>query len=194
MAILIGIAGPSGAGKSTFCRDVLAAFPQVGRLKFDDYFVDEVDVERHPMGYAYWDHPQSIKWPILVEACRGLKMGQAVRVPHYERAENRMTGWKIVEPKPVMLVDGYQVLLEPVLRELLDASLYFDVEEMPQVERRIARQGDVDRGYLYHVMLPAARAFLYPTKRFATRVIDAGRPYEEVREEAMEAMREWVGE
>ena len=189
--LLIGIAGPSGAGKSTFCRSVLAKFPQIGRIKFDDFFVDEADVDHHPMGYAYWDHPASIKWEWLIDAVESLKNGESFLIPHYERAVNKMTGLKIVEPSPVMFVDGYQVLFDPRLRELLDYSVYFHLEEDIQIDRRIARQPDVDRGYLYHVMIPAARAFLYPTKRYASAVIDASGTPEEIFERGMREIKNW---
>ncbi|MEK7094917.1 MAG: hypothetical protein AAB886_02320 [Patescibacteria group bacterium] len=186
--VLIGVAGPSGAGKSTFCRRVLDTVPGMSRLKLDDYFVDDTEVDHHPMGYAYWDHPASIKWDGLVEAAQSLKQGRSAVVPNYERAINKMVGTKIVEPSDYILVDGYQVLYHPDLRDLLDLKLYFDLEEDIQVDRRIMRQPDVDRGYLYHVMIPAARAFLYPTKRYADFVIDANGTPEEVFENGVRAL------
>lgn len=171
--LLIGVAGPSGAGKSTVCRRLIEVYPFVGRLKFDDFFCDQSDVERHPLGYDNWDSPASIKWEWLAEALDGLRAGVAVQIPHYERAQNRMTGTKRVVPCPVILVDGYQVLFDERIRNQLDAALYFDLPEEVQVDRRMARQPDVDTGYLYHVMIPAARAYLYPTRKYASAVIDA---------------------
>lgn len=171
--ILVGVAGPSGAGKSTVCRRLIAQHPFIGRLKFDDFFCDEADVDRHPMGFANWDHPSSIKWGWLVRALRDLKQGLPTEISHYERAVNRATGVKQVHPAPLLLVDGYQVLYDPRVRELLDTSLYFDLPEHIQLDRRMERQPDVDTGYLYHVMIPAARAYLYPTRRYADALIPA---------------------
>ena len=188
---LVGIAGPSGAGKSVFCRRVLDTCAGVARLKLDDFFCDESDVERHPSGYAYWDHPQSLKWDWLYQALLYAKCGEPYEIPEYLRAENRMVGTKWTELAPVMLVDGYQILYDERIRGLLDFSLYFDLDESHQVLRRIERQPDVDREYLYHVMLPAAEAFLIPTRRFADAVIDAHPPKEAVFEEAFGALRGW---
>ncbi len=178
--ILIGIAGPSGAGKSVACRRILAEFTGVTRLKFDDFFHDEKDVRRHPMGYVNWDDPSSIKWSLLVQALAGLRAGKSVIIPRHDRAINKQRGTKQVDPNRIILVDGYQVLYDPHVRAHLDMSLYFDLPEGRQLDRRIARQPDVDRGYLYHVMIPAAKAFLYPTRRYATHVVDASQTPEQV--------------
>ncbi len=178
--ILIGIAGPSGAGKSVFCRAALKRYPFVSRLKFDDFFCDEADVDRHPLGYPCWDHPNSIKWDWLVRAWTDLKEGRSTVIPDYSRAENRMVGEKTVEPARVIFVDGYQVLYDDRIRALLDESLFFDLNEEQQIIRRVWRQPNVDKGYVYNVMLPAARAFLMPTKMYAGHVIDAEGTPEEV--------------
>ncbi len=188
---LVGIAGPSGAGKSVFCRRVLDRCTGVARLKLDDFFCDEADVERHPSGYAYWDHPQSLKWDWLYKALLYAKCGERCAIPDYSRAENKMVGTKMTELAPVLLVDGYQILYDERIRGLLDFSLYFDLDESHQVSRRIERQPDVDREYLYRVMLPAAEAFLIPTKRFAGAVINAHPSKEVVFEEAFGALERW---
>jgi len=143
------------------------------RLKFDDFFCDEVDVDRHPLGFANWDNPSSIKWEWLQTALATLKTGLPVIIPNYERSLNKMVGTKCIQPTPIILLDGYQVLYDPGVRDYLDFALYFDLPEDLQIDRRIARQPNVDRGYLYHVMIPAARAFLYPTKKYATHMVNA---------------------
>ena len=189
---LVGIAGPSGAGKSVFCRRVLEQCPGVARLKLDDFFCDEADVERHPSGYAYWDHPQSLKWDWLYKALLYAKCGEPCEIPDYSRAENKMVGTKMTEMAPLILIDGYQVLYDERVRGLLDFSLYFDLDEAHQISRRIERQPDVDREYLYRVMLPAAEAFLLPTRRFASAVIDAHPPTEQVFAEAYGFLSGWA--
>jgi len=150
------------------------------RLKFDDFFCDEADVDRHPLGFANWDNPSSIKWELLQMALMNLKAGLSVTIPDYQRRQNKMVGTKCVQPAPIILLDGYQVLHDPGVREQLDFALYFDLEEDLQIDRRIARQPSVDRGYLYHVMIPAARAFLYPTKKYATHIVNASQEPEAV--------------
>ena len=114
--ILIGIAGPSGAGKSVACRRLLSEVSGLTRLKFDDFFKDEADVQRNPMGYMNWDDPSSIKWDLLVQALDGLRNGMSVTIPKHDRALNRMDGMKQVDPDRVVLVDGYQVLHNPDVR------------------------------------------------------------------------------
>jgi len=185
---LIGVAGPSGAGKSVFCRAALERYPFVSRLKFDDFFCDEVDVQKHPKGYAYWDDPQSIKWDWLARALVDLKEGRPTEIPEYSRKENRMVGTQIVQPASVILVDGYQILYDDRVREHLDLSLFFEIDEALQVSRRVQRQPDVDNEYLYQVMLPAYEAFLAPTKRFAHHVIDSSKTPSEVQQQAYDVL------
>ncbi|MBT6254386.1 hypothetical protein HOI83_04115 [Candidatus Uhrbacteria bacterium] len=185
---LIGVAGPSGAGKSVFCRAALERYPFASRLKFDDFFRDEADVQKHPNGHAFWDDPQSIKWDWLARALADLSAGKSTEIPDYSRKENKMVGTKIVHPAPVILVDGYQILCDERVREHLNMSLFFEIEESLQVSRRIQRQPDVDKDYLYQVMLPAYEAFLAPTKRFAHHVIDSAQTPAAVQAQAYEVL------
>ena len=187
--ILVGVAGPSGAGKSTFCKRAEQEHNEVMRFKFDDFYVSASEVETHPSGYQYWDHPSSIKWDELIGALRRLKAGQPAEIPNYSKAQDKMVGTKLVQPSPVILVDGIQVLWDERLRALLDRSIYFDLHELAQVDRRILRQPDVNREYLWRVMLPANRAYLEPTKLYATHVVDALRTPEAVYQEAAGYLR-----
>lgn len=177
---IVGIGGPSGSGKSVFCKTVVASNDHVSRLKLDDFFCDEDVVERHPEGYACWDHPSSIKWGELVETVHRLKMGLSAEIPDYSRKTNRQEGTKIISPAEVILVDGYMVLWHNELRDLLDLKIYFDAEENTLIERRLERQPDVNKGYLYNVMLPVARQFIEPTRLLADHVVDARLPRDEV--------------
>lgn len=168
----IAVAGPSGAGKSLFCRLLQSRYSNISRLKLDDFFKNIEDV---PVidGSINWDHPDSLKWDLMIQAAKDLKAGKHAMVPHYSRKDDRCVGEKCVFPANVMLFDGFMTLVNPELRELIDLKLYFDLSESSQVRRRKMRQPWVEDSYLHSIMLPAARTFIAPTKIHADYVINA---------------------
>lgn len=187
--ILIGIAGPSGAGKSSFCRHIQASIPQTTRLKLDDFFKDITEVPKLDQ-WTNWDHPDSLHWDELIQAARDLKAGHYAIVPNYYRKEDRRIGEKCVFSSPVILVDGFMSLYHPELRALLDFSLFFDLSEESQIRRRKERQPWVEDGYLSHIMLPAARTYILPTKAYASVVINAEPSEEEVAKQGLVLIQE----
>ncbi|MBU4314947.1 hypothetical protein KJ673_00910 [Patescibacteria group bacterium] len=169
---IIAVAGPSGAGKSLFCRILQSRYSNVSRLKLDDFFKDKDDV---PVidGCINWDHPDSLKWDIMVQALKDLKDGKHAMVPHYSRKDDKCVGEKCVLPAEVMLFDGFMTLVNPELRDLIDLKLYFDLSEDSQIKRRRMRQPWVEDDYLYKIMIPAARMFIAPGKQYADYIINA---------------------
>jgi len=168
----IAVAGPSGGGKSLFCRILQSRYSHISRLKLDDFFRNIEDI---PVidGCINWDHPDSLKWDLMVQAAKDLKAGKHAMVPNYSRKDDRQVGEKCVFPAEVMLFDGFMTLVNPELRELIDLKLYFNLSEDSQIKRRKMRQPWVKDEYLHSIMLPAAREFILPTKQYADHVINA---------------------
>ncbi len=169
---IIAIAGPGGSGKSVFCRLMQSQFANVSRLKFDDFFIDAADVNI-VQGYPEWDHPNSIKWPGLIQAAKDLKEGKFAITPNYSRRYDRQIGEKCIFPAEIMLLDGFMSLANEVLLPYLDLKLYFNLSEDSQKKRRKIRQPSVEKGYLEHIMIPGHRKYLYPSMKNADYVINA---------------------
>lgn len=183
-ALALGVAGGTGSGKTTVARAILEAVgrDRIAFLEQDSYYKDiewesPEQIERHN-----FDHPAALDNALLIDHLRRLKAGRAIEVPVYDfvthrrRAETRR-----VEPRPVILIEGILLFVEPGLRELLDLKIYVDTDADIRLIRRLRRDlrergrdlDDVLRQYRQTVR-PMHREFVEPSKRWADVIIPEG--------------------
>jgi len=182
--VVLGVAGGTGSGKTSVAQSILAA---VGRerlafLSQDSYYRD-VAWEHDAQLLAHnFDHPASIDAPLLVTHLRALRRGEAVEVPVYDFVHHRRRAETArVEPRPVVLVEGILLFVEPAVRGLLDFKIYVDTDPDVRLVRRlrrdIAERGrsmeDVLRQYLETVR-PMHLEFVEPSKRWADVIVPEG--------------------
>jgi uridine kinase len=113
---------------------------------------------------------------------RQLRAGKAVEIPVYDfTTHTRTQKTRLVEPAPIVLVEGILVLADPELRELFDAKLYVDTDADVRFIRRLRRDIE-ERGrtvasvcdqYLATVR-PMHLEFVEPSKRHADVIIPEG--------------------
>jgi len=182
--VVLGVAGGTGSGKTSVAQSILAA---VGRerlafLSQDSYYRD-VAWEHDAQLLAHnFDHPASIDAPLLVTHLRALRRGEAVEVPVYDFVHHRRRAETArVKPRPVVLVEGILLFVEPAVRGLLDFKIYVDTDPDVRLVRRlrrdIAERGrsmeDVLRQYLETVR-PMHLEFVEPSKRWADVIVPEG--------------------
>lgn len=173
--VFIGIAGGSGAGKSTLCTALLDAHPdQIGMVQLDDYFKPAKDVPVYA-GRENWDHPDALFLDKLTADLCQLAQGRSAVIntknerlnPEYAQTEKR----KLVEfqPKPIMLVEGYLVLHDKKIREMLSTSIWLEVDHDTRWGRRVHFK---DSEYEEKVIKPMYKEFAEPTKQYSEHIID----------------------
>jgi uridine kinase len=182
--VVLGVAGGTGSGKTSVAQAILAA---VGRerlafLSQDSYYRDVAwESEAHLRSHNF-DHPASIDTPLLVTHLRSLRRGEAVEVPVYDFVHHHRRAETVrVEPRPVVLVEGILLFVEPAVRGLLDFKIYVDTDPDVRLVRRlrrdIAERGrtmeDVLRQYLSTVR-PMHLEFVEPSKRWADVIVPEG--------------------
>jgi uridine kinase len=182
--VVLGVAGGTGSGKTSVAQSILAA---VGRerlafLSQDSYYRDVEWGEEVPLHGHNFDHPASIDSPLLVTHLRALRRGEAVDVPVYDFVRHRRKAETArVEPRPVVLVEGILLFVEPAVRGLLDFKIFVDTDSDVRLVRRlrrdIAERGrtmeDVLRQYLDTVR-PMHLEFVEPSKRWADVIVPEG--------------------
>lgn len=181
---IIGIAGGTGSGKTTVVRRIVEALPphHVAVVPLDSYYNDTTgmtDEERHAINF---DHPDAFDWKLLIKQINDLRNGVAVQQPTYSYLQcNRLPDTILVEPKPVIIVEGIMTLLNKRLREMMDLKIFVDCDPDERLIRNIQRD-TIDRGrtvsmvvdrYL-KVLKPMHEQFIEPTKRFADVIIPKG--------------------
>ena len=182
--LVIGVAGGTGAGKTTVANAIIDAVgaEHVAVLPEDAYYreyqhLSEVERER-----VNWDHPEAIEVDLLLDHVRRLREGRAVERPRYDFAAYARSPETVhVEPKPIILVEGILIFVEPRLREQFDVKVFVDTDADLRFIRRLRRDVE-ERGrsvesvvsqYLATVR-PMHVAFVEPSKRFADVIVPEG--------------------
>lgn len=182
--VSIGVAGGTGSGKTTVARAILdrVGAQRIAHLEQDAYYRDF-----HPLPIAdqqriNFDHPDALETELLVEHIRELQAGRPVSVPEYSfTTYRRLPTRHLLQPRPVILVEGILILAEKSLRDLLDIKVYVDTDADLRFIRRLMRD-TAERGrsltsvveqYL-HTVRPMHLEFVEPSKRYADIIIPEG--------------------
>ena len=182
--VALGVAGGTGSGKTTVAQKILGGVgrDRIAFLAHDSYYRDiEWRSEEQLRGHNF-DHPDALDNELLVEHVEALKAGRAIEVPIYDFVVHRRTEETIrVEPRPVILLEGILLFVEPRLRELLDFKVYVDTDSDVRLARRIRRDiedrgrtlDDVLRQYMETVR-PMHLEFVERSKRWADVIVPEG--------------------
>ena len=123
--IVIGIAGGSGSGKTTVAQEVLARVgaDKISFLPHDAYYQDFGDLSFSQRSAINFDHPDSLETNLLIEHIKQLKTLKPIELPIYDfKTHSRTAKTILIEPHPVILVDGILIFAEPELREMFDVK------------------------------------------------------------------------
>jgi len=182
--IVFGVAGGTASGKTTVARAILDAVgaSQVAYLPHDAYYRDMSPMALEERARLNYDHPDSLETELLIDHIRQLLDYQSVRVPIYDFTEHRRTeATNLVEPAPIILIDGILIFTNPTLRELMDIKVYVDTDPDIRFIRRMQRDME-ERGrtldsivkqYSNTVRLMHLE-FVEPSKRYADVIVPNG--------------------
>lgn len=184
MSVVIGIAGGSGSGKTTVQRRVMDRFGtrRIALLDHDAYYrpLDHLPPEQRAR--FNFDHPDALETDLMVDHIDQLLTGLAIEKPTYSfETHSRLPATEIVEPRPVILIDGILVLAEPALRVRMDVKLFVDaapdVRLMRRMERDLHERGRSVESILdqyRRTVRPMHLEFVEPSKRHADVIIPRG--------------------
>jgi uridine kinase len=182
--IVFGVAGGTASGKTTVARTILDAVgaSRVAYLPHDAYYKDRPDLSFEERTLVNYDHPNSLETKLLVKHIRALLDENSVEVPVYNFTTHRRTDETIlVEPSPIILVDGILIFTKRRLRELMDIKVFVDTDPDVRFIRRLNRDmhergrslDSVVSQYMETVR-PMHLKFVEPSKRFADVIIPGG--------------------
>jgi len=182
--MIIGICGGTGSGKTTIARSIVEA---VGRervvlVEQDSYYRNLADMPLDERHQANFDHPDSIDSDMLVNHILRLKQGLTVEMPLYDfKTHTRSDDIEIIEPKPVVIVEGILIFAESRVLDLLDMRVFVDTPDDVRFIRRL-RRDTAERGrtvesvidQYYRTVRPMHFEFVEPSKRHADIIIPEG--------------------
>ena len=181
---MFGVAGGTASGKTTVARAILEAVgaSQVAYMPHDAYYRDQPKLSYEERAQLNYDHPNSLETKLMVKQIKQLLQGQTVHVPVYDFTAHRRTeDTLLVEPSPIILVDGILIFTKRRLRELMDIKVYVDTDADVRFIRRLQRDMEERDRSLQSVVAqyletvrPMHLKFVEPSKRFADVIIPNG--------------------
>jgi uridine kinase len=175
--MIIGICGGSGSGKTTLlkrlCKQLEQYQPSI--FSMDNYYLPIEKQQRDENNQVNFDLPTALDRKKLVHDLQMLQNGHSVELCeyHFNAPPDRIT-LLTIHPSKIIIVEGLFLFHYEEIRELLDFSIFMEVDPEIQLDRRLYRDQDT-RGYtreaiLYqwkrHV-LPCYKSYLQPYEHLA---------------------------
>jgi uridine kinase len=182
--LVIGIAGGSGSGKTTVAQEILQRVgpSRIAFIQHDSYYKDLSGLPPARRAEVNFDHPDSLETELLAKHVSSLLDNQPVQVPIYNFATHSRTSQTFtVQPRPVILVEGILIFVEPALREMFDVKIFVDTDAdmrfIRRLERDIAERGRTTQSVIKQyqsTVRPMHLEFVEPSKRYADVIIPEG--------------------
>lgn len=162
---IIGIGGRSCSGKSVVAKRLEAELSNIAvRICQDRFFKKQA---------LNWEAPEALNNYNLIYSLKKLKRGAATHIPS--------AGWtevydRLVEPKPLIIVEGYLLFENMEIVELLDKKIYIDVSDVNMLYRRTKRDNtsrNID--YTMFTVIPESKKYMDKQKKAADIIIDGNR-------------------
>lgn len=182
--MIIGISGGTGSGKTTVAKSILESVnaDDVVFIQQDSYYRNLKDLPLDFRQTANFDHPDALDNDLLVHHVRKLKAGHAIELPLYDfKANTRLNETVLIEPKPIVIIEGILIFSDPRLLEQMDIKVFVDTPDdirfIRRLRRDVAERGrtveSVIEQYLVTVR-PMHMQFVEPSKRYADVIIPEG--------------------
>jgi uridine kinase len=182
--VTIGVAGGTGSGKTTVSTALLerVGARHIAYLPHDAYYRDLEDIPRADNEVINFDHPDSLETALMVEHIQQLQRGEPVHIPVYDfTTHSRSDRTSLVNPQPIILVEGILIFAEPALRELFDVRIFVDTDAdirfIRRLRRDLAERGRTVESVIHQYLTtvrPMHLDFVEPSKRYADVIIPEG--------------------
>ena len=184
---IVGIAGGTGAGKTTLAHML---FDHLGddraiRIAHDAYYRDFSHVPAGQRGQINFDHPDALETDLLVQHLQALSRGETVSIPTYDFATHVRTSETLeICPRPIIIVEGILLLVEQILRDVLNLKIFVDAPPDIRMIRRMNRDVDergrtpesVTRQYCKTVR-PMHDTYVEPSREYADLIVCGDRDF-----------------
>lgn len=181
--IVIGIAGGSGSGKTTLMKNIMRQFDNdIAVLSHDNYYRAHDELPYEQRSKLNYDHPDAFETDMMIEHLRLLKQGKPIECPVYDyTVHNRGSEVTIVEPRPVIIVEGILIFESKALCDEMDIKIFVDTDAdvrlIRRIKRDVAKRGrsleSVLEQYLATVK-PMHEMFVEPSKKNADMIVVGG--------------------
>jgi uridine kinase len=182
--MIIGICGGTGSGKTTVANRILESVSasEVAFIQQDSYYRNLKDLPVDYRNAVNFDHPDALDNDLLAHHIKKLRAGGSVELPLYDfKTHTRLNETVLIEPKPIVIIEGILIFTDPRLLEQMDIKVFVDTPDdirfIRRLRRDVAERGrtvdSVIEQYLATVR-PMHIQFVEPSKRCADVIIPEG--------------------
>ena len=138
--VLIGVVGKPGAGKSTLAEALVAAIPGAALLPMDGFHLPQAELvrlgRRDRMGA-----PDTFDVDAFRATVAALRAGGDVTAPGFDRSVEEPVPGGVLVPAGArtVVVEGNYLLTWSGVADLLDATVYIDLDDGIRLQRLIDR-------------------------------------------------------
>jgi uridine kinase len=178
---IVGLAGPSASGKSTVAKRVASRL-QGHVISMESYSIAMNDLPLEERAKQDYDAPHAIDVKLLERHIRDCAAGKAIEAPICDFAKHLRVSNR-TEHIPVtslLIVEGILALHFSQLRQHFGIAIYLEASDDVCFHRRKVRDITERHRSLEFIqsqyedsVLPAARQYLLPSKRFANLVLES---------------------
>ena len=181
--LIIGIAGGSGSGKTTLTQRLVEHFgDKLCVVTHDNYYRAHNDLSYDERAALNYDCPDAFENELFVEQLALLRQGRRVNCPVYDyTVHNRSDRTLLLEPRPIILVEGILIFADESLREQMDIRVFVDTDADVRLARRVLRDSEerarsvrsiVDQWQ--NTVKPMHELYVEPSKKHAHVIIPEG--------------------
>lgn len=192
--IIVGIGGGTCSGKSTLLHGLAKRLGhRASVMSFDDYFIgsDLYNLDE----IADFEEPGLCNFESFVKDLEEIKQGKEITIRANSR-ESVAAGIKerIVQSKPIVIVEGWLIYHDPLARKLFDLKLFVEIPEDEIVRRRFGRSKGSkhwdDHDYINNKILPGYKRYVVPQRRYADLILDGMQAQADLVEESLSIIAE----
>lgn len=181
--LVVGVAGGSGSGKTTLTNNLTERFgDQISVVHHDNYYRAHDDLTYEERTLLNYDCPEAFENERMIEQLDLLRQGRSVHCPVYDfTVHNRSDKTVLIEPRPVILVEGILIFADEALRSRMDIRVFVDTDADVRLARRMLRDVEERARSVRSVVdqwqatvKPMYEMYVEPSKRNADIIIPEG--------------------
>lgn len=161
--VIIGIAGGTASGKTTLAKKIKEEFKDEAIiLSHDFYYKSLTDITKEEREKRNYDCPEAYETDLMITQIKELINGKTIHRPVYSYIERLREDKKvIVEPVPIIIIEGMLVLENEELNSLMDIKVFVDTDDDIRLIRLIERDTK-ERGLNIEYIMEKYKSTLKP--------------------------------
>lgn len=147
MSKIVGLCGPSASGKTTLAKRLGEEFDGLV-INLDNYFLLKPVLTKYNELGKDRELPENVDWLAIKTLVESAQKGEVLSVRKMNWEDNTYSCTNYT-PKKLVIMEGFLLLHDKDIVDMLDLSIYVDISDETGIRRRLSRiDGNEDADYL----------------------------------------------